>query len=294
MLHRLFLAALVLASAACTVTLDGEGVLVREQRRFTVTGAPDLTLTTFDGSIDVRSWDETAVLVAVEKRGEDEEEAERLEVRATQDGNTIRIEVPAPPVRSRNFGFSQSVSMRVYVPRKLTLRAETADGSIVAEWLDGQITLRSGDGSVRVDRVVGQVTVNTGDGSIRAVNIDGSVDLSSGDGSVDVRGRFTAISVDTGDGGMNVEAEPGSAMSDDWSFTTGDGSITLRVPSDFGAEVDAQSGDGTIVIDGSSGQARANESNGNDGVAVLRTRLAAGGRTIRLRSGDGQIHLVSR
>lgn len=294
MLHRLFLAALVLASAACAVTLDGEGVLVREQRRFMVTGAPDLTLTTFDGSIDVRSWDENVVLVEVEKRGEDEAEAERLEVRALQDGNTIRIDVPAPPVRGRNVGFGQSVSMRVFVPRRLTLRAETADGSIVAEWLDGRIELRSGDGSVRVDRVVGQVTVNTGDGSIRVINIDGSADLSSGDGSVDVRGRFAALSVDTGDGGMNVEAEPGSAMSDDWSLTTGDGSITVRVPSDFGAEVDAQSGDGTIVIDGSSGQARANESNGDDGVAVLRTRLAAGGRTLRLRSGSGQIHLVSR
>ena len=34
-------------------------------------------------------------------------------------------------------------------------------------------------------------------------------------------------------------------MADDWDITTGDGSVSLYLPSDFGAELDAHTGDGT-------------------------------------------------
>jgi hypothetical protein len=274
MLRRLLALVAALAATACTITLDGEGVLVREERRFAITGAPELILFTTDGSIEVRSWNRTEVLVEVEKRGGTEEAPETLEVRASQDGNTIRIEVPRAP-RSDVFGYNPSVSLRVTAPAMLTLRAQTLDGPIVAERLDGTIEVRTGDGPIRLDRVSGQVTANTGDGPIT------------------VRGRFDTFRADTGDGPMTIEVDEGSVMNDDWSLTTSDGSITVRLPRDFNAELDAQSGDGPIALDGQL-RARASGSDGNDGMAVLRTRLGAGGRTLLLRSGDGPIRVVSR
>ena len=274
MLRPLLVFVAALAVTTCTITLDGEGVLVREERLFTISGVPELILSTTDGSIDVRSWDRTEVLVEVEKRAGTEEAAEALEVRASQDGNTIRIEVPRARLDD-GFGYNPSVSLRVTAPATLTLRAETLDGPIVAERLDGTIDVRTGDGPIRLDGVSGQVTANTGDGSINA------------------RGRFDTFRADTGDGPMTIEADEGSGMSDDWSLTTSDGSITVRLPRDFNAELDAQSGDGTIALDGQL-RARASVSNGNDGMAVLRTRLGAGGRTLLLRSGDGPIRVVSR
>ena len=38
-------------------------------------------------------------------------------------------------------------------------------------------------------------------------------------------------------------------MDDDWDITTGDGSVSLYLPSDFGAELDAHTGDGSIRND---------------------------------------------
>ena len=270
---RCLLALAALAATACTVTLDGEGVLVREERRFTISGTPELILSTADGSIDVRSWDRPEVLVEVEKRAGTEEAAEALEVTASQDGNTIRIDVPR--ARLDVFGYNPSVSLRVTAPAALTLRAATLDGAVVAGRLDGTIDVRTGDGPIRLDQVSGQITANTGDGSIT------------------VRGRFDTLRADTGDGPMSIEVDGGSAMNDDWHLTTSDGSITVRLPRDFNAELDAQSGDGTIALDGQL-RARASGSGGNDGTAVLRTRLGAGGRTLLLRSGDGPIRVVSR
>ncbi len=48
----------------------------REERRFTIEGAPNVVLTTFDGAIDVESWDRSDVLVEIEKRGMDHADVE--------------------------------------------------------------------------------------------------------------------------------------------------------------------------------------------------------------------------
>jgi len=43
----------------CTVSFDaGDAVHMREEKRFTVSGTPDLTLATFDGPVEICAWDE--------------------------------------------------------------------------------------------------------------------------------------------------------------------------------------------------------------------------------------------
>ena len=48
----------------------------------------------------------------------------------------------------------------------------------------------------------------------------------------------------TSDGSITFRAAAGTSMKDDWSMTTGDGGVALYLPSDFGAELDAHTGDG--------------------------------------------------
>jgi hypothetical protein len=44
--------------------------LEREEKRFPVSGRPDLSLSTFDGSVEIRAWDRPEILVVIEKRAE--------------------------------------------------------------------------------------------------------------------------------------------------------------------------------------------------------------------------------
>lgn len=283
-----------LASTACVVNLDGQGVVVREEKRFPVSGDLDLTLATFDGSIRVRSWDRNEVLVEMEKRAQSQPEAEALDVQFTQDGNRIRVDARSPRVSREGFNIgrfsSPSVSLIVTVPQKLALHAETGDGSIAVERLSGKIELRSGDGSVRGEEIAGDLTVNTGDGSVSLVGASGRAVLDTGDGSIDARGRFDGLQLSSGDGSVSVEADQGSAMTEDWNVTTGDGSIVFRVPPGFNAEIDADSGDGTVRAEGGA----LPTTRGEDDHESMRGRLGTGGRTVRLRSGDGSIRLMSR
>ena len=65
----------LLASSRCRDRLRGQRRLAGADRarREAVhrTGTPDLHLTTFDGAIEIRSWDRPDVLVEIEKRGAD-------------------------------------------------------------------------------------------------------------------------------------------------------------------------------------------------------------------------------
>ena len=49
----------------------------RDEKHFAVSGKPDVALTTFDGSIEIRPWDKADVQVVIEKRGRDNDDVAR-------------------------------------------------------------------------------------------------------------------------------------------------------------------------------------------------------------------------
>ena len=285
--------ALAFGSVACSIDVSGQGIVAKEEKRFTVTGAPNLDLRTFDGSIQLKSWNRNEVLIEIERRGPDAKTAEALVVNATQDGDRIVVEAPGPKDRENRIHIgpwqSPSVSLIVTAPRKLTVELRTGDGSIQVDDLAGTLALNTGDGSIEARRIEGNLRARTGDGSIRIDGAAGSVEADSGDGSIEVSGRLERVDVRTGDGTVRLDAFNGSVLKTDWSVTTGDGSITVRLPGNLDAEIDGSTGDGRVHASGLEGVTVENEEERGS----LRGRIGKGGPTLRLRSGDGSID-VSR
>jgi len=290
-----FLGLLVAAAtlgSACVVSVDSQGQIVREEKRYKVTGIPELRLTTFDGAIEIQAWDKPDVAIDVEKRGATREAVDGLEIKSVQEGNRIELEVKRPRTESLGgFGFHQSASARliVSVPRVVQVIARSGDGSIRVERVSGRLELRTGDGSIHASDVSGELILDTGDGSITVDGAQGRLELDTGDGGVNVTGRLTGVKLHTGDGSIVYRAEPGSEMADNWEITTGDGGVTLYLPPGFGAELDAHTGDGSIrndleLIGGPEPERGENR-------RTLRGRLGTGGKQIRVRTGDGTIRL---
>ena len=50
---------------ACRINVDNQGFIEREQKRYAVEGVADLSLSTFDGAIEVRGWDRPEVVVEI-------------------------------------------------------------------------------------------------------------------------------------------------------------------------------------------------------------------------------------
>ena len=282
-------AAAALVGSACEITVDAGPYSAHEDKRFQVTGTPDLSLSTFDGSVVVRSWDRPEVLVEIEKRSSDKTQAEAIRVTAEQSGNTITIEVRKPDGPQASLGFRVSPSARIVatVPAHCNLIVRSEDGSIRIERVQGKIDLRSGDGSLTGIDLAGAVRAHTGDGSMRFDNMSGALDLDSGDGGARVSGRLQAVKVRTGDGSVEVRVLDGSAMTDDWEVRTGDGGVRLELPASFGAVLDAETGDGSVRVRGfgePTGSGKHGASRGE-----MKRQLGSGGKLLRLRSNGGSI-----
>jgi Putative adhesin len=289
------LPAIVLVSAApllsgCVV-VDSQAHIAREEKRFTVAGMPELHLTTFDGAIDIRSGDDAGtVIVEIEKRGPTQEAIEGLKIETKQDGNRIDIEVKRPAHEVVFFGIGHmtpSAKLIVTMPKTGNIVAKSGDGSIRVDGIRGRLELRTGDGAIRGIDIGGQMTLVTGDGSVTLSGTEGDLDVDTGDGSVSVAGKLATLKLNTGDGSVTFHADPGTTMKDDWSITTGDGGVSLYLPTDFGAELDAHTGDGRIrnelQISTVGGR--------DDSRRTLKGRLGSGGKLLRVRTGDGSIRL---
>jgi len=252
--------------------------------QYTVKGRPEVRLTTDDGSVRIEAADRPMVDARVTTKGwrigPDE-----VTVTESQTGDRVDIEVRVP---HHNWGIEfghRSISLVVQVPRESDLEIRTGDGSVNAQPVSGRLRIFTGDGSITAEGLQGDIRLHTGDGSIRATGLQGRLEADTGDGHMEVAGRFEVLDLRTGDGGIDAAVESGSKVSGAWSLRSGDGSITLRLPEDIGAELDAHTGDGHITLDLPVTVA------GTISPSTVRGKLGGGGPPLRVQTGDGSIRL---
>lgn len=305
--QRLFVAATfasALVTGACEVNLNTEGVSARETLTFKVTGQPELVLDTFDGAIELHSWDRDEVEVEVERRAMEQSLLDEIKVESSQQDGVVTVKVTGPSraqFRGVTVGMhlSPTARLRVAVPRNSNIQATSGDGSIRAEAIAGKLVLTTTDGSVVGTRIGGDIQIRSGDGSIRLENATGRLDLETTDGSIGVEARPTILKARTGDGSIRATIEPDTVMGDNWDLTTGDGTIVLTLPGVFNGELDAETSDGVVrsshpLIDDAN-DTRRNEGENRDERRerrrTLRSKIGDGGKVVRIRTGDGAIRI---
>ena len=289
--------------AGCEVNLNTEGLSARETKTFTVAGLPEIDVDTFDGAIEIHSWDKPEVEIEIEKRAMEQSLIDQIKVEANQQGDKIVLKVTGPS--RTEFGgvtigvhISPTARLRVVVPRASNIVARSGDGSIRAEAVDGKIVLNTADGSVTATSLSGEIQVRSGDGSIRLDKVTGKLDLETDDGSIGFEGKPTVLHLKTGDGSVRAQIDVDTVMADNWDVTTGDGSVTLTLPSVFSAELDAETSDGVVrsshpLLDDPNEERRSGEDSDErrERRRIMRSRMGDGGKTLRVRTGDGTIRI---
>jgi Toastrack DUF4097 len=251
--------------------------------QYPVKGKPDVHVKTDDGSVRVETGAAGQVDARVTTEGWRIAPGE-VTVTESQTGDRVDIEVKTP---KGHFGAGhRSIEVLLRVPKESDLEVGTGDGSIKAQPVSGRLNLSTGDGSITADGLQGEIRLHTGDGSIRAEGLSGRLKADTGDGSMTVRGRFDILDLQTGDGSINATAEEGSKVESAWSLHSGDGSVTLRLPEGLGAELDAQSGEGSISLD------KPASVKGTIREHAVRGTLGPGGPPLKIYTGDGSIRLT--
>lgn len=93
------------------------------------------------------------------------------------------------------------------------------------------------------------------------------------------------LNLRTGDGSIDAEGRPGSKMAAGWRIHASDGSVKLRLPADFAADLDVHTGGGRIASDFPVTVL------GSQSESTLRGKLNGGGQMLTIRTSDGSIHL---
>jgi DUF4097 and DUF4098 domain-containing protein YvlB len=287
----------------CEVNLNTEGLSAREVKSFKVTGQPEVVLDTFDGSIELHSWDKNEVEVEVEKRAMEQSLLDEIKIEAQQQGDKIILKVTGP-TRSEYRGvtigmhISPTARLRVAVPRSANINATSGDGSIRAEAIEGKIFLHTTDGSVSATRLGGEIQIRSGDGTIRIDNSTGKLDLETDDGSIGVEARPTVLRLRTGDGTIRATIDADTVMADNWDIATSDGSVTVMLPGLFNAELDAETNDGSVrashplLEDGTrEDRGEGDREERRERRRTLRTKMGDGGKMFKIRTGDGTIRI---
>jgi DUF4097 and DUF4098 domain-containing protein YvlB len=238
------------------------------KRDFTVGARPQMRVQTNDARIEVRGVSGNTISARVVANGWQIGPGE-LSVTAQQSGDSVSLQVKIPE-RHIHFNFSiRSVRVEISVPQTTAL------------------DLSSSNGAVHVSGVKGEARLSTSDGSISVDNFDGNLHAHSSDGSVEAGGRFDLLDLNTSDGHIAAEVWKGSHMNSDWNLRSSDGSITLRLPGDFSAFLDAWTSDGHIDLQlpiEVSGRVEKNR---------VRGKLRGGGPTLQIHTSDGSISLRS-
>jgi len=231
---------------------------------YAVNGKPELIVDTNDADVEITVGTSQQIEARVITHGL--KINDDLKITDTQNGN--RIELRLHKSRLACIGFcSYGVRVQLRVPQESDLNVHT------------------GDGNIRVDAVKGSLQLETGDGDVRLSDVEGSVHTDTHDGNINVRGRLDVLNLRTGDGDIDAEVSALSAPQPGWSLRSGDGNITLQLPSDFRADIDAHTGDGHMEVDIPIATTVAGREHSIQG------KINGGGIAIELRTGDGDIRL---
>jgi hypothetical protein len=272
-------------------------------KTFQVTGRPNVHVKVSDGSVTIGPSQNSQVEFRVEYEGYKLGKDFRID--ATQNGDTIDL-AAKDIVRLRvSLGFRiprAHVEVRMPADSDLTvdsgdgpielasingkISVRTGDGVVKGTGLSGTIELHTGDGDIRTSGIKGNVHMVTGDGDIEGKDLDGACDVVTGDGKVQLTGRFESLNIKSGDGAVNARVAAGSQMASSWSIRSGDGPISVELPGDFKANLNATTGDGSIslelpvTVEGKTSRSR------------ISGTINGGGPSLNIHTGDGSIKLT--
>jgi hypothetical protein len=207
-----------------------------------------------NGGTTVKGWLRSDVLVRarVDASGENEAAAAMLASRVMVDGSGGQVRATGPESANNSWW---SVSYEIFVPQVTDVTTKTHNGGITISDVRGQLHFDAVNGGVHLARVAGEVTGGT-------VN-----------------------------GGINVELAGTILDARQMELTTHNGGVTIAMPAQYSARIQAETGMGRIQSDfpmPPDGEGRARKLDFNVGAGGPPIHITTGNGSIRLKRTDSQ------
>jgi Putative adhesin len=256
-------------------------------RTYPVAGKPTLTFETSDAGIEFHPCGDChEIRIHIELVGKKLSDY-RLE--EGQRGDQVHFLFQQKPPMGAHVWHKEQTRVTVESPAELTLEARTSDGNVTLSGLSGDLTLTTGDGNLTLDRVSGNLRIKSGDGQVKITNADGAIDAHTSDGNLSVDGLFHALELRTSDGTLDVSLREGTKLAGNSTIQSSDGSVTVRVPQNFAADLNVHTSDGHVdctlplVLD--------HYQSGGEQSHQLHGKLNGGGTPLTIHTSDGNVKI---
>ena len=206
--------------------------------------APDshVSVETFNGSVEVSSWEENTIEIDGTKYGPTQTAADTLRIDIDRSSGSIAIRAVRPVERRNNQGARFSIK----VPRTVVLERITAsNGAIHTVDGAGPSHFRTSNGSVHVEGLHGRLDAETSNGRIELASVDGDAQVKTSNGNVEVRELRGSLDATTSNSSINADIDRATR---DIRANTNNGSIRLDLPPDFSAGVHAHTSNSSIAV----------------------------------------------
>ena len=283
--HALALGGLAILSSLTALAQDPDHSW---SRTYPVTGKPTLTLETADAGVEFRPCGDChEIRIHIEVVGRKMSDY-RLE--EGQSGDEVHFLFKELPHTGEHLAWhKEQTRVTVESTAQLTLGAKTSDGNVILSGLQGDLSLTTGDGNVAVDHVSGNVRIRSGDGRVKVTDADGSIDAHTSDGSLSVDGIFHALALHTSDGTLDLNLREGTKLAGASTIQSSDGSVTIRVPPSFAADLSVHTSDGHV--DCALPLAMDNYQSGGRHGNELHGKLNGGGTPLTINTSDGNVKI---
>lgn len=203
-----------------------------------------LEVETFNGSVELSSWDQNKVDISGTKYASSQtvRDAIKIETNATPDLVTVRTVRPIE--RHGNMG----ARFIIRVPRELAgSRITTSNGSIRFTEIQGDAKLHTSNGGVEVSRGKGNLDISSSNGGIDVEEFAGSAVIRTSNGHVHAEHIVGPVEATTSNGAITLafDASPKSNV----RATSSNSSITVRMPSTSAARLRAATSNSSITSD---------------------------------------------
>jgi hypothetical protein len=252
-----------------------------------------LRVFTVAGTVTVRQAEGRTARVRGETRNEGDDRIRYVTERV--DGGGVRICALREGATCNENGINSTgrgwgrdrrarANFTIEVPSGVVVRVSSGNGDVSVDGATADVHAASGNGDVSVGSGAANVRASSGNGAVRVVSARGPVNASSGNGRVTVSTAMGPVEASTGNGNIDVSMASLRGR-DDLEFSSGNGSITLTLPRDFSAVLDATTGNGGVDsqfpmrVQGRMSQNR------------VRATIGEGGRKLHVSTGNGTIRL---
>ena len=243
-----------------------------EEKTFTLTEKGSVSVENVVGNILIYAWEEEKVKMIATKsakaftknRAEELIEAIEIEISAKEDKIDINTEFPwwdrLDPTSSVR------VDYELWVPLSAEVQAESVSGNIEIIERNNDVWAKSVSGTIGIERILGDTEARTTSGAIKITKVEGdSIIADSTSGKVTLQEATGIIEAQSVSGRVKISDSKGSVESvravsgsiwvelteiteypPDMVLTSVSGDITLLLPENISAEIDAKTTSGRI------------------------------------------------